>query len=90
MHKGDSMIVAVNEIAKHPKIISDADEIVYVQDKRKNELKSIVIPASYEPYLHDALKEVEYQMWLKRNQGLLNSEHPEILDNVVGDLGEKL
>lgn len=90
MHKGDRMIVAVNEIAKHPKIISDADEIIYVQDKRKNELKSIVIPASYEPYLHDALKEVEYQMWLKRNQGLLNSEHPEILENVVGDLGDKL
>ncbi len=53
MYKGDRMIVAVNEIAKHPKIISDADEIIYVQDKRKNELKSIVIPASYEPYLHD-------------------------------------
>ena len=84
------MIVAVNEIAKHPKIISDADEIIYVQDKRKNELKSIVIPASYEPYLHNALKEIEYQMWLKRNEGLLNSEHPEILENVVGDLGEKL
>jgi len=84
------MIVAVNEIAKHPKIISNADEIVYVQDKRKNELKSIVIPASYEPFLHEALKEVEYQIWLKHNQGLLNSEHPEILDNVVGDLGDKL
>ena len=84
------MIVAVNEIAKHPKIISDANEVVYVQDKRKNELKSIVIPASYEPYLHDALKEVEYQMWLKRNKGLLNSEHPEILENVVGDIGERI
>jgi len=84
------MIVAVNEIAKHPKIISDANEIIYVQDKRKKELKSIVIPASYEPYLHDALKEVEYQMWLKRNQGLLNSEHPEILENVVSDIGDKI
>ena len=84
------MIVAVNEIAKHPKIISDADEIIYVQDKRKNELKSIVIPASYKPYLHDALKEIEYQMWLKRNQGLLNSEHPEILENIVGDIGERI
>jgi hypothetical protein len=84
------MIVAVNEIAKHPKIISDADEIIYVQDKRKNELKSIVIPASYEPYLHNALKEVEYQMWLKRNKGLVNSEHPEILENVVGDIGDKI
>ena len=84
------MIVAVNEIAKHPKLISDIHEIIYVQDKRKNELKSIVIPASYEPYLHDALKEIEYQMWLKRNQGLLNSEHPEILENVVGDIGKKI
>ena len=84
------MIVAVNEIAKYPKIISDANEIIYVQDKRKNELKSIVIPASYEPYLHDALKEVEYQMWLKRNKGLLNSEYPEILENIVGDIGERI
>lgn len=84
------MIVAVNEIAKHPKLISDIHEIIYVQDKRKNELKSIVIPASYEPYIHDALKEIEYQMWLKRNQGLLNSAHPGILENVVGDIGEKI
>jgi len=84
------MIVAVNEIAKHPKIISNSDEIIYVEDKRKKELKSIVIPASYEPFIHDALKEVEYQMWLKRNQGLLNSEHPKILENVIGDIGDKL
>ncbi|SFV56804.1 hypothetical protein MNB_SM-7-443 [hydrothermal vent metagenome] len=83
------MIVAVNEIAKHPKIISDADEIIYIQDKRKKELKSIVIPASYEPYLHNALKEIEYQMWLKRNQGLLNSKHPEILENIVSDIGDR-
>ncbi len=90
MYKGDSMIVAVNEIAKHPKIISDINEIVYVHDKRKNELKSIVIPASYEPYLTDALKEIEYQMWLKRNKGLLESEHPEILENILSDMGEKI
>ena len=90
MYKGDSMIVAVNEIAKHPKLISDINEVVYVQDKRKKELKSIVIPASYEPYLHDALKEIEYQMWLKRNEGLLNNEHPKILENVVGDIGDKI
>jgi len=84
------MIVAINEIAKHPKIISDANEIIYVQDKRKNELKSIVIPASYEPYLHDALKEIEYQMWLKRNKGLLKKRHPEILENIVDDIGDKI
>ncbi len=84
------MIVAVNEIAKHPKLISDINEVVYVQDKRKKELKSIVIPASYEPYLHDALKEIEYQMWLKRNEGLLQNKHPEILENVLDDIGDKI
>ena len=84
------MIVAVNEIAKQPKLISDIHEIIYIKDKRKNELKSIVIPASYESYLHDALKEIEYQMWLKRNQGLLASEYPEILENIVGDIGVKI
>ncbi len=84
------MIVAVNEIAKHPKLISDTDEIVYIQDKRKNELKSIVIPASYEPYISEAIKEIEYQMWLKRNTGLIESEHPEILENVISDISDKL
>ncbi len=84
------MIVAVNEIAKHPKIISDADTIIYIQDKRKNELKSIVFPASYEPYLKDTIKEIEYQMWLKRNKGLLDNKHPEILEDVVSDIGDKV
>jgi hypothetical protein len=84
------MIVAVNEVAKHPKIISDSDEIVYIQDKRKNELKSIVIPASYKSYIGDALKEIEYQMWLKRNSGLLKNEHPKILEDVVDDIGKHL
>ena len=84
------MIVAVNEIAKHPRLISDISEIIYIQDKRKNELKSIVIPASYEPYIADALKEIEYQMWLKRNQGLLENGHPETLENIISDLEGKL
>ncbi|MEA3521962.1 MAG: hypothetical protein U9R50_03230 [Campylobacterota bacterium] len=84
------MILAVNEIAKHPKLISDIKDIVYIKDKRKNELKSIVIPASYESYISEALKEIEYQMWLKRNSGLLECEHPEILENVTADLGDKI
>ena len=84
------MTVAVNEISKHPKIVSEPKEIVYIEDKRKNEVKSIVIPARFESLLHDALKEIEYRIWLERNRGLLDSEHPEILENVVGDVGEKL
>ena len=84
------MVVAVNEIVKHPKIISEPEEIVYIEDKRKNKLKSIVIPAQYESYLQDVLKEIEYQMWLERNKGLLEVESPEILEGVIGDIGERI
>ncbi len=31
-------------------------------------------------------KELEYQKWLQNNKGLLKTTHPDILDNVVGDL----
>jgi len=84
------MIVAVNEIAKHPRLISNASEIVYIKDKRKNTLKSIVVPARYHSYLSEALKEIEYQMWLERNRGLLKTGHPDILEEVVDDIGERL
>ncbi len=84
------MIVAVNEVVKHPKIISDANEIIYIEDKRKNQLKSIVIPAKYKSFLNDKLKEIEYQMWLDRNKGLFKDSHPKILDNVIEDIGDKL
>ncbi len=84
------MIVAVNEMVKHPKIISDANEIIYIEDKRKNQLKSIVIPAKYRSSIEEKLKEIEYQIWLERNKGLLNGKHPEILDNVATDTGDKL
>lgn len=31
-------------------------------------------------------KELQYEQWLQNNKGLLNTIHPEILDNVVGDI----
>jgi len=31
-------------------------------------------------------KELEYQKWLQNNKDLLETTHPDILDNVVGDL----
>jgi len=34
-------------------------------------------------------KELEYQQWLQKNQGLLETNHPDILDNVVDDLLEQ-
>ncbi len=84
------MIVAINEIAKNPKIINNPNEIVYVEDKRKHELKSIVIPAIYKDEIEDAIKVIEYKMWLKRNKKGLSTKHPDFLDDVVADAGGAL
>ena len=84
------MIVAINEIAKNPKIINNEDEIIYVEDKRKHELKSIVIPALYKDDIEEVIKEIEYKMWLKRNKAGLSATHPEFLDGTVDDIGKQL
>jgi len=31
-------------------------------------------------------KKLEYEQWLKNNKGLLNSSHPDILEDIVGEI----
>ncbi len=84
------MIIAINEIAKNPKIINNTNEIIYIEDKRKHELKSIVIPAMYKDYIEEAIKEIEYEMWLKRNKAGLSVANAEFLDEAINDIGKQL
>lgn len=83
------MIVAVNEIVKRPRLLSSPDEIVYIEDKRKHEIKSVIIPAQYISSIKDALKKIEYEIWLKRNEAGLMESMPDYGD-VNADIGEKL
>jgi hypothetical protein len=82
------MIVAVNEVAKTPKILSTLEDILYIKDKRKNELKSVVIPAKYLDLIQDKIEMIEYQMWKEKNKKALSEK----LDSsdVVNEIGEKL
>lgn len=81
------MIVAVNEVAKTPKILSNSDDILYIKDKRKNELKSVVIPAKYLDLIQEKIELIEYLMWKEKNR-LALSETLEN-DNVINEIGEK-
>ena len=78
------MHVAVNEIAKQPGLISNAEEVVYIEDRRKNQLKSILIPAKYADLLADSLKEIEYRIWLERNRKALGDSAAADFDRVEG------
>jgi len=82
------MTVAINEIVKNPRLLSSNDEIIYVEDRRKHELKSIVIPAIYQKEIEEAIRKIEYKIWLKRNREGL--ENPDFLDNVIEELGERI
>ncbi len=83
------MTIAVNEIIKNPKLISDPKEITYVEDRRKRVLKSIVIPAKYKEDFEEFLKEKAFSEWKKRNEGLgkLDRDKPDF-GEVVEELGE--
>jgi hypothetical protein len=84
------VIVAVSDIVKKPKIISDVEDIIYVKDKRKDVLKSIVIPAQYLDTLKEKLEVIEYELWLSRNKEALLEDSKGLLDEVVEDIGKKL
>jgi len=84
------MILAVNEIAKKPKLISDIEDIVYIKDKRKDVLKSIVIPAKYLDMIKDKIEDIEYELWLARNKDALMEDMDGLLDEAIEDIGDKL
>jgi len=84
------MILAVNEIAKRPKLISDIEDIIYIKDKRKDILKSVVIPAKYIDMLKDKLEEIEYELWLKKNEKGLMRDMNGLFDEPIATIGDKL
>jgi hypothetical protein len=84
------MTLAVNEIAKKPRLISDIEDIVYIKDKRKDELKSIVIPAKYLDMIKDKIEDIEYELWLARNKDALMEDVGDLFDEAIEEIGDKL
>ena len=84
------MVLAVNEIAKKPKLLSDIEDIVYIKDKRKDELKSVVIPAKYIDMIKEKLEDIEYELWLARNKDALMEDVGDLFDEAIEEIGDKL
>ena len=79
------MTVAVGDIAKNLRLITDSEEIVYIEDRRKHQLKSIVIPASYSDDIQKIIEEIEYKKFKKRNLSLMEASEGEdgtLLDGI--------
>lgn len=85
------MQLAMNDVLRKPALLSITDDVLYLQDKRKSELKSIVIPARFLPNIQAALSEIEYCLWQERNAKALAQSASEFDGlSAVEDVGNTL
>ena len=85
------MQLAMNDVLRKPALLGITDDVLYLQDKRKSELKSIVIPARFLPKIQAVLTEIEYQLWQERNAKAMAQSANEFDDlSVVADVGQTL
>lgn len=78
------MHIAMNEVLRKPALLGTVDDILYLEDKRKSELKSIVIPARFLPDIQSVLTEIEYRLWQERNAKALAQTAVEFDDLTAG------
>jgi hypothetical protein len=85
------MQLAMNDVLRKPSLLGITDDVLYLEDKRKSELKSIVIPARFLPHLQKVLTEIEYCLWQERNANALAQSASDVDDlSVVSDIEQVL
>jgi post-segregation antitoxin (ccd killing protein) len=85
------MQLAMNDVLRKPALLGITDDVLYLQDKRKSELKSIVIPARFLPNIQAALTEIEYCLWQERNAKAMAQSASEFDDlSSASDIGQAL
>jgi post-segregation antitoxin (ccd killing protein) len=81
----------MNDVLRKPALLGITDDVLYLQDKRKSELKSIVIPARFLPNIQAVLTEIEYCLWQERNAKAMAQSASEFDDlSSASDIGQAL
>jgi hypothetical protein len=85
------MQLAMNDVLRKPALLGITDDVLYLQDKRKSELKSIVIPARFLPNIQAVLTEIEYCLWQERNAKAMAQSASDFDDlSSASDVGQAL
>jgi len=76
--------IGIIDISKKPSIINEIDEVTKIVNKKTKQLKGYFIPIMYENIIKEAIEEIEYQNFKKRNQSLINNENEDetLLDGI--------
>jgi hypothetical protein len=66
--------IGIAQINKTPSLITNLDEIAKIVNKKTKSTKGFFIPAKYEKLIKDAIEQIEYQKFIAKNRGLIDSE----------------
>jgi len=76
--------IGIANIAKNPSILDSLDFAIEIVNKKTKEVKGLFIPVAYRYMIQDALDEIAYQQFLKKNSSLIgnNYEDNTLLDGI--------
>ena len=80
--------IGIANIAKNPSILDKIDDVIEIVNKKTKKVKGIFIPIAYKSMISDALEEIEYQNFLKKNSSLIknsNDDTDSLLDGLTDE-----
>ncbi len=75
--------IGIAQIAKNPALIDKIDTAIELVNKKTKEVKGVFIPICYKDMIENALEEIEYQHFLKKNSSLI--DHHDTSDETLLD-----
>jgi len=66
--------IGIVDINRTPSIMDKIDEVAQIVNKKTKDVKGYFIPIAYESMIKEAIQDIEYQSFKKRNQSLANSD----------------
>ena len=81
--------IGIADINKTPSIIDKLDEVAQIVNKKSKDIKGFFIPVAYREYIENAIKEIEYQHFLKRNKDIINTQEDLEDDTLLDGLSDR-
>ena len=58
----------IKEVTTNPTLITKTTEIIKLVDSRNHQARAFVLPVSYEPFINELLKKIEFKNWIEKKK----------------------
>ena len=73
----------IKEVTTNPTLITKATEIIKLVDSRNHQARAFVLPVSYEPFISELLKKIEFKNWIEKKKKLIQKGQKDNLDDIM-------